>query len=532
LYFLSSFFSNKSIHLTQNKIIMRTIYILLIAFLASCSGDVPKKSIISDKTVSDYVEKFNKLDNELFTTTIPNSKAAEFLINNIPRFVCPDKELEEIYYFRWWTYRKHIRQTPDGYIISEFLPKVGWSGKYNGISCAAMHHYNEGRWLQNSGEYLDAYTEYWLRGGGSLRTYSFPISHTLYKYYLVSGDERLLRKYFYDLIDNYKAWESERYDAQKGLFWQNDGQDGMEVSIGGKEEANGYRATINSYMTAEAEAISLIAKMCGEGKISDIFKLKAETLQKKMFETLWDDKAQFFKVIAKKEGARMCDTREQHGYTPWYFNLASEKYAAAWQFLMKPEHFFAPFGPTTAEQCSPDFRISYEGHECQWNGPSWPYSTAVTLTALANLLNNQHQNFITKKDYYTLLKNYAHSHHLTKEDGTVVPWIDENLNPFNGDWISRTRLKMWENGTWSEGKGGVERGKDYNHSTFCDLIITGLVGLRPSEDEKINVNPLIPDDWDYFCLENISYKGHKITIIYDKTGQRFNLGKGLKVIEN
>ena len=24
-----------------------------------------------------------------------------------------------------------------------------------------------------------------------------------------------------------------------------------------------------------------------------------------------------------------------------------------------------------------------------------------------------------------------------------------------------------------------ERGKDYNHSTFCDLVTCGLVGVRP-----------------------------------------------------
>ncbi len=58
------------------------------------------------------------------------------------------------------------------------------------------------------------------------------------------------------------------------------------------------------------------------------------------------------------------------------------------------------------------------------------------------------------------------------------PWIDEDLNPLTGDWIARSRLKIWQNGTWSAEKGGVERGKDYNHSTFCDLVITGLVGLR------------------------------------------------------
>jgi hypothetical protein len=119
---------------------------------------------------------------------------------------------------------------------------------------------------------------------------------------------------------------------------------------------------------------------------------------------------------------------------------------------------------------------------------------------------------------------------LTKEDGTVVPWIDENLNPFTGDWIARTRLKTWENGTWPEGKGGVERGKDYNHSSFCDLVITGLAGIRPAEGNLLTVNPLIPaETWDYFCLENVIYKGHKLTVLYDKSGKKYKRGKGLQV---
>ena len=40
--------------------------------------------------------------------------AWDFLKENIPLFDCPDKDINEIYYFRWWTYRKHIEETPDG----------------------------------------------------------------------------------------------------------------------------------------------------------------------------------------------------------------------------------------------------------------------------------------------------------------------------------------------------------------------------------------------------------------------------------
>ena len=69
---------------------------------------------------------------------------------------------------------------------------------------------------------------------------------------------------------------------------------------------------------------------------------------------------------------------------------------------MDPQGFFAPFGPTTTEQRSPGFQLSYSGHECQWNGPSWPYATSVTLVGLANLLNSREQPFVSKADYFTL----------------------------------------------------------------------------------------------------------------------------------
>ena len=54
-------------------------------------------------------------------------------------------------------------------------------------------------------------------------------------------------------------------------------------------------------------------------------------------------------------------------------------YEDMWKQIVDPQGFYAPFGPTTAEQRHPQFSVVYRGHECQWNGPSWPYSTAVTL---------------------------------------------------------------------------------------------------------------------------------------------------------
>ena len=75
-----------------------------------------------------------------------------------------------------------------------------------------------------------------------------------------------------------------------------------------------------------------------------------------------------------------------------------------------------------------------------------------------------------------------------------------------------------------------ERGKDYNHSTYCDLVISGLVGLRPRADDTVEVNPLAPDSWNFFCLDQVRYHGRWLTILWDKTGDRYHRGAGLRVL--
>ena len=80
------------------------------------------------------------------------------------------------------------------------------------------------------------------------------------------------------------------------------------------------------------------------------------------------------------------------------------------------------------------------------------------------------------------------------------------------------------------GKLIEERGKDYNHSSFCDLVISGLMGLQPRADGELRIRPLIPDrEWDWCRLENIRYHGHLLTIQWDRDGSRYGKGAGFRV---
>ena len=135
------------------------------------------------------------------------------------------------------------------------------------------------------------------------------------------------------------------------------------------------------------------------------------------------------------------------------------------------------------------------------------------------------QDILTNEDLYAMLATYASGHYRTLSDGKRVCWIDEVLDPRTGAWSSRDTLEAWG---WLERKGGLERGKDYNHSTFCDLVLGGLLGIS-YQDGTLHVEPKTPADWSYFAVENLWLGGVRYAIYYDKDGTRYNKGVGLTI---
>jgi len=500
---------------------------LAVFLLNSCFGQDnsdTRTPFDGDARISEYVSEFNAVDDEIYKQAYPNVVAADFMKENIPVLDCPDKNLELTYYFRWWTFRKHIKKIPSGFILTEFLPDVPWAGNFNAINCPAAHHLAEGRWLRNP-QYLNDYARFWCFESDNPRRYSFPISDAFLKLYAVHQNISLIQDTYTSLKQIYADWDSDHKDAN-GLYWQMDGYDGMEVSISGSlsPDATGYRPTINSYMYADASAISVMAGLLGHSDDAHSYGAKAAQIKGLIDTRLWDPEARFYKVIPRHRDGSFSHAREEIGFVPWLYGIPDADKSDAWLQLKDEQGFKAPFGPTTAEQRADGFKVVYEGHECQWNGPSWPFATSQTLTALAALLHRDGEGVMTKADYYEALTTYSDSHRRVNEDGKTVCWIDENLNPFTGDWISRTMLLA--NGTEYK-----ERGKDYNHSTFCDLVISGLIGVQPQVDGSIVIEPLLPEGaWDYFCLSRIRCAGKDITVMFDRNGDKYGMGKGFRVL--
>ena len=76
--------------------------------------------------------------------------------------------------------------------------------------------------------------------------------------------------------------------------------------------------------------------------------------------------------------------------------------------------------------------------------------------------------------------------------------------------------------------GDKDRGKDYNHSTWLDLIIEGLIGIRAALGALLVVRPLADASVSYFALDNLLYHGRNISVLYDPDGARWGAKSGCK----
>jgi hypothetical protein len=52
--------------------------------------------VLKDNALRNYVDTFNRKDHTHFGQAISNETTAEWMANNVPRFECPDKEINPL----------------------------------------------------------------------------------------------------------------------------------------------------------------------------------------------------------------------------------------------------------------------------------------------------------------------------------------------------------------------------------------------------------------------------------------------------
>lgn len=498
--------------------VLPTVVAIAVGLLAA--GPRPVRAQIIDKRAA--LAKYDWLDN----------RDNDWFAERIPFFESPDTAIDATYYYRWELTTKHLTygDPRTGYTFTEFIDRPFWSGAYGAISCPLGHQFHEIRWLKDP-RIVSDFARYWFETPGAQpRSYSNWYGESMWATYLVNGDSTFLHRVLPYMKRQYAGWVAEHFDSTTGLFHWDGLHDGMERNINSRQTddidtgADGFRPTLNSYMYADALAIARASALFGDSSTARAYAVRAAALKSRVERDLWDPKRDFFfhafahdekdgiraRTLTYQTGKYAGDPhgREEIGFVPWQFELPDSAFSSAWRVLMDTARFYAAYGPTTTERHDPLFYVSPRC--CWWSGNSWPYATTQTLAAMANLLEDYRQPYVTKRDYFELFSVYTRTQRLRGR-----PFVAEGANPDNGSW---------------DGFNTFDHSEHYFHSGYIDLVITGLVGLRPRADDTLEVSPLAPDRWPWFALDDVDYHGHRVSVLWDSAGTRYHRGAGLTLL--
>jgi hypothetical protein len=457
--------------------------------------------------------------------------------DRIPFFESSDKDITDVYYYRWKVYRAHQRDLgPNGFISTEFLDDVSWqTTPWASLNDATGFHLLEGRWCRDR-RFKEDYAKFILGPSSNRRQFSETMGAAVWQGYLVDGVAEDAIARLDDMQTVYKAW-NDSFDSSKGLYWVEPIRDATEYTISSIDASNGqdgffggnsFRPSINSFQYANAKAISSLAALKGGmNSTVDLYNAKATSIKSRVQEALWNSTFEHFidRFQVNNTFVRYWDPirgRELVGFVPWTHNLPDDtpEYAEAWRHVLNSSELAGEHGLRTVEPSYQYYmrQYRYDGNttdpECQWNGPVWPFQTTQVISGLANFLNDYPKGaaagVISAADHTRLLKQYAQLHYNPERGGILD--LEEDYYPDTGYPIV-----------------GLKRSPHYFHSGFIDLVISGLVGIRPSADDILEVNPLIDgSSISYFRAESVMYHGHEVAVQWDATGSRYGT-KGLQV---
>lgn len=453
---------------------------------------------------------------------------AAWYASRIPLFESSDSTLDEVYYYRWKVFRAHQRDLGSlGFISTEFLDDVSWQlFPFASLNDATGFHLGEGRWLRDrryAHDYIDFMYTYHSESStyGNDRHFSEAIADAGWQTYLVDGDLSSISQHLSAMQSIYDQWE-DHYDSSKGLYWIEPLYDATEYTISSIDASGGtdgftggqaFRPSINSYMYANAHAIANIATAMGDTSTATTYNARAAALQGNFTDSLWNNTLQHFidRYYVSNDYVTYWNFirgRELVGLTSWAWDIVPNDatYAQAWSHALSTDSLRTAYGLSTVEPTYQYYMRQYRydsvsgQKECQWNGPIWPFQTTSALNGLSNLLDHYTQSVADNSDYVDLLRLYAQMHYDDAGDLNIV----EDYYPNNGSAL------VW-----------LARSPHYFHSGFIDLILSGLVGIRPRQDDYLEVNPLVDSSVSWFRVDNVLYHGHNVSIQWDEDGSHY-----------
>jgi hypothetical protein len=447
-----------------------------------------------------------------------------WLADNVPDFRSDDALTRQYWHRATSIVKKSLFRVGEGRLKHWSIAEGRWNNTWypNAISYGAGHQIRECRWLRDPLYARDLLTT-WCeneRDNGIFPNFIRPdeigngqytdwIASTAWDVHCVAPDLDKLREWADALKRNVDGWLKVYDPDNDGLllvdshWWT-----GMEWQPSffyfhdfdkDKQDQKLERVDLTAYVYGDAKNLSRVLDAIGDKEGAAHYAGIADTIAKVVEKVMWDPETKFIYSVEPNEHKKAM-VKEVVGVYPFYFSMfpADTPCVTAWSSLLDPEEFWTDWPVASASKKCPAYSqdITFHGKDvggCMWNGPTWPHANSIVLSAMAATLRDFPESPLKVEDFHKLLRSFTMAQFLDQDP--KYPWTGEYYNGDNAKWRTTER--------------------DYDHSTYIDILIADYAGLRPGPEDLLELRPLLTPDSPAFVLDGIRYHGHDITIAWN-----------------
>lgn len=344
-----------------------------------------------------------------------------------------------------------------------------------------------------------------------LHSYANFIGWAAYQFYLVHGNEDIVKEVLPALKKQICAWKEKMGNAGDALLTeyihQHTGKEyqpsywyfhGFPRDCFDKSQYTPLKRVDRAvYQYVNVLGTARLCEIVNDPEAEDYYKF-SEELRNDILKKMWDPDTQFFYDLhyLRDEKARV---KNIVGFYPFWAQITDSRHSEGWNHLLSDEFTTGCPFPSVSADC-PVYQAEggWQGvfikgrNGCVWDGPSWPYTNSIILDALAQHSKEKGHLLDSRFGYY--LREYSFMHYSNRDMDR--PYLVEHYNSQTGEPLSDEA--------------------DYNHSYFIDIIIRHVAGLTMEKNHLV----LDPVDigLDYFKLDRVKARGMRICVTYKKKG--------------
>ena len=476
-------------------------------------------------------------------------------VDNIPYVETQEHNIDKTVFYRWWLSRFNMLDANMPGNTFQYPTSIeGVLGYNNQIVLTSGMFINDTKWFRNAeysyGTWVSAgqtakkgqsgYYYYHDNPGDPANwnhSYTQYITKAGWDSYKVHGGPSSLAEALGDygsedvkgLLNSQSEPDSNDNQNSNGnklidwSWWSMTGNDADAVSFSepGRSGQRMDRADGSANMWANANAAAQAYKAAGDTEKAAEMQQIADAIKQDVLDNLWDSDSKLLlhKWLNDGQFAKYKELNNYYPYSEGLMPIGNDDYDSALRLFEDADEF--PIFP---------FFTANQADKKALNFPGSNNFSIINATPLLQIYsagirdyNAADNGYITNESFKKLLYWVAFSHY----QGGDNQYPDQN-EFWNMDNNSAGSTIPEKNADASKNGGKITYRSWIHHTqlgTTNWTIVEDVAGMVPREDNKIELNPIEIPGWNHFTVNNLSYHGQDLSIVWNNDGA-YNAPKG------